>query len=82
MARNDYTGLLYAQPGLMEGLGRTLDLGGTFDSFNYSASEEQADRVALLSDWYAVGSDLYHAIGRFVARKGGPASHAGRIRSR
>ncbi len=54
MGRNDFTGLLYAHPSFTEGLGRTLDVGGTFDAYNDSDSDAEADRMALVSDWYAV----------------------------
>ncbi len=70
MGKNDYTGLFYAQPSLTEGLAHVLDLWGTFDDYNYSHSDEEADYVALASDWYAIGADLYHAISRFEANAG------------
>jgi hypothetical protein len=75
MSKNDYTGLLYAQPSFTEGLARVLDLWGTFDDYNYSPNGEEADYVALASDWYAVGADLYHAISRFEANAGDLVPH-------
>jgi hypothetical protein len=75
MSRNDYTGLLYSQPSFTAGLGRVLDVGGTFDAYNESASATEADQIALASDWYAVGADLYRAIIRFAARVDRPVSH-------
>lgn len=68
MGRNDYTGLLYSQPSLMEGFARTLDVGGTFDEYNYSTSETEADLIALGSDWYAIGADLRLTISGLAAR--------------
>lgn len=70
MGRIDYAGLLYSQPSTVEGLARILDVGGTFDDYNYSQSDTEADRAAIASDWYAVGSDLYRAIQKFSARVG------------
>ena len=75
MGRNDYTGLLYAQPSFVDGLARVLDVGGTFDDYNTSATEAESDGLALASDWYAVGADLYHAILRYPARAKDDASH-------
>jgi hypothetical protein len=68
MSRNDYASLLYSQPSFTEGLARTFDVGGTFDDYNYSTSTAEADELAIASDWYAVGADLYHAISRYAAR--------------
>jgi hypothetical protein len=70
MGRNDYTGLLYSQPSLLEGFARVLDVGATFDEYNYSSSEAEADYLALTSDWYAVGADLYRAIACYTADVG------------
>ena len=63
-----YTELLYSQPSFLEGFARALDVGGTFDDFNYSSSETEADCVAIASDWYAVGADLHHAIAAYTAQ--------------
>jgi len=82
MGKNDYTGLLYAEPSLLEGFARVLDVGGVFDDFNYSPTPEQADRLALISDWYAVGADLHRAISRYLADKIGAATHVGRSSGR
>jgi len=72
---NDYTGLLYANPSLLEGFARVLDVGGTFDSYNESASAADADQLATASDWYAVGADLYRAIQRFSAKAAKEVPH-------
>lgn len=80
MGRNDYTGLLYARPSFIEGLARTLDIGGTFDEYNYAADYDEADAAALASDWYAVGADLYRAINRYSDQ--GRGGHDGSTDSR
>lgn len=54
----DYATLLFATPSFYEGVGRVVDLGGTLTEFNRSGTVEEADRVALASDWAAVGADL------------------------
>jgi hypothetical protein len=63
---SEYTTLLYAKPSFHEGLARVLDIGATFDAYNDSPSPGEADYVATVSDWYAVGADLLHAINRFA----------------
>ena len=53
---------LLAQPGAISGMGRALDLGGTFDDYNQSSSEREADLRASYVDWQIVGNDLRSAI--------------------
>lgn len=53
-----FTSYLFASGGFRTGLGRVLDLGGTFDSYNYSPTPEVADATALYADWRTVGNDL------------------------
>ena len=76
---NDYTGLLYSEPSFLEGLGRVLDIGGTFDEYNESLTPDEADQLAIASDWYAVGADLYRSIRRFAASWHGRESTDGRV---
>lgn len=59
--------LLFADPSLLTGASRSLDLGATFDDYNESSTPEQADERALRHDWYIVGDALYAAICEFVA---------------
>lgn len=53
---------LCADPSWLSGAARILDLGGTFDVYNSSATGEEADAKAIYSDWAIVGEDLQHAI--------------------
>jgi hypothetical protein len=78
MGRHDYTGLLYAQPSFSAGIARTLDVGGTFDDYNYSSSPAEADQIALTADWYAIGADLFHVLSRFAAKTAGRIPHGRR----
>ncbi len=57
-----YSDLLYAQPSFLEGLGRLSDFSGALDWYNYSTTEQEADRLAIASDWYAIGDDLRSAV--------------------
>lgn len=56
------TEFLFARTGFLSGVARTLDLGGMFDAYNLSPSEEIADARAILADWTAVGNDIWQAI--------------------
>ena len=58
---------LFAMPSTLSGVARSLDLGGTFDSYNSSQTGEEADRKALTSDWRSVGKDLHDAMEKFEA---------------
>ncbi len=82
MGRIDYTGLLYAQPSAEVGVGRTLDIGCTFDTYNYSTSGAEADSVALASDWCAVGAGLRRSISCMAATAAGRLLHGRRSSSR
>ncbi len=53
---------LFAQPSFLSGTARLVDLGGVFDKYNKSQTEQQADSRALASDWSSVGNDLYAAV--------------------
>ena len=53
---------LFAMPSALSGVSRTLDLGGTFDSYNGSANGLAADTKALVADWQAVGESFVRAI--------------------
>jgi hypothetical protein len=82
MKMRDYTGLLFAQPSFAEGLARTLDIGGTFDAYNESQTSEEADRLAIASDWYAVGADLLSAINRYASKVGYEVRNVSRSQTR
>ena len=56
------TGFLFARPAFWSGMGAVLDLGGTMEIFNESASPDEADTLALANDWAAVGNDIRSAM--------------------
>lgn len=56
------TDFLFSTPNFLSGMGKAIDLGGTMMVFNASDSPAEADRLALLSDWGAVGADIYTSI--------------------
>ena len=53
---------LFAMPSAFAGIGRTLDIGGTFDGYSISRTPEEADALAMFLDWRAVGRDLSQAM--------------------
>ncbi|MGC8642073.1 MAG: hypothetical protein ACP5XB_19590 [Isosphaeraceae bacterium] len=75
---SDYTCLLFAKPSFSEGIARTLDVGGTFDEYNYSRTPAEADLIATGSDWYAVGADLLWAVNQYASRIGRGTDHGRR----
>ena len=60
---NNY--LLFSNPNFISGMARVLDLGSTLNEYNSLLSPEQADFVAISSDWLAVGSDIASSIAEF-----------------
>ncbi|MEH2034039.1 MAG: hypothetical protein V7K67_31275 [Nostoc sp.] len=56
---------LYARPSLIEGVARIVDFGNTLQEYNGSLTAEQADYLALLSDWVVVGHDLKKAMSQY-----------------
>ena len=57
--------LLYARPSFWEGVARLVDITGSLNQYNYSASDEEADCRAIESDWEAVGADILSAAKAF-----------------
>lgn len=66
-------------PSMLSGAARSLDLGATFDSYNYSKSEEQADAKALGADWHIVGETLAKAIDSHAEGELGVARRVGEV---
>lgn len=62
-----YSDLLFAQPSFMEGVGSLVDLGWSPEEYNSSLTPEQADSLALESDWRAIGQDLWSAMRQFAS---------------
>jgi hypothetical protein len=56
------SGFLYATPSFISGAARVLDLYGTFDKYNSSATEREADYKAIWADWSVVGHDIFDAM--------------------
>ena len=56
-----YASLLFAPTGAVAGAASVLDVGGTLSEFNSCLSAEQADRLAIQSDWASVGQLMWEA---------------------
>jgi len=71
------TDFLFASPSFIFGAARVLDLYGTYDAYNASYTEREADYRASVSDWHMVGQDIYGAMTQFVSLL--PASSIARL---
>jgi hypothetical protein len=60
-----YSDFLFAKPSPINGAARFFDFGATFDRYNVSTSEDEADARALHSDWAIVGQDIGSATEQF-----------------
>ena len=65
MDNKQLTMYLFSQPSFIEGMARTLDLGGSFDAYNESKNGREADFIALQNDCIMVGEDLKSAIQQY-----------------
>jgi len=74
----NYATLLFANPSFWDGFGRVIDFGGLSCEFNTSLTPEQADALALRSDWHAVGDDLWQAYSEL--RKNQPSLTDGTVK--
>lgn len=57
----------FVPPTFLDGVARTFDLFGTFDSFNVGRTPAEHDLVSMRDDWKAVGEDLQAALGKAKA---------------
>lgn len=66
MGANLGSDFLFPAPSPLYGVARLMDLGANLDSYNEVTTPEQADRLAIMMDWYVVGLDLKRSVDRFV----------------
>ncbi|MCB1175828.1 MAG: hypothetical protein KDK34_04070 [Leptospiraceae bacterium] len=57
-----WTYSLIPESGFLDGVGRVFDIMGTLPHYNFSDTEEEADNLAIYSDWAAIGQDFRNAI--------------------
>jgi len=55
----------FTVPSFLSGIARLLDVGGTFNSFYYIENAEEADSVAIESDWAIIGNDMKNTLADF-----------------
>jgi hypothetical protein len=55
------TDYLYARPSILEGIGRNFDFFGGLNRYNFSKSDLEADKKAIMSDWLAIYGDMQKA---------------------
>ena len=56
------TDFLFSQPSVLSGVASIIDLYGVSNDFNTSRTEEEADMMALRSDWITIGKDIRSAM--------------------
>lgn len=61
---------LFVRPSFIRGMARTFDIFGTGTVYNISPTGAEADRRAILCDWYATFSDLRAAYESAVRESG------------
>lgn len=61
--RSDF---LFSTPSFISGFARVLDLYGTYDVYDTSSTEREADFRALSSDWHVVGQDIFGAMTQYA----------------
>lgn len=52
---------LFAGPSFLSGIARVLDLGGSYDAYNFSSTPEEADKKEILDDWIRAYEELASA---------------------
>jgi hypothetical protein len=73
-----YSSFLFARPSFLEGVARIVDFGNTLNQYNGCETPEQADLVAIASDWAAIGLDLDQAAAECI----GPSWEARRVKKK
>lgn len=56
---------LFPMPSFLNGFANIVDIGATFDSYNFSDSPIIADYKAAISDWIMVGNDIEKSVGLY-----------------
>ena len=62
---NGLTDYFFAMPSFLSGVGRALDIGGKFDEYNFAATPEETDAIAIYTSCRAIGEDMMAACARF-----------------
>ena len=57
------TDFLYARPSFIEGMARIMDVTGSLNEYNHAQDGQEADTIAIWSDWAMIGQDMRRVIG-------------------
>jgi hypothetical protein len=63
-----YSDFLFARPSFLEGVARVIDTAGALNQYNRMPSAQEADALAMWSDWAAVGAEIAAAAAQFNGR--------------
>ncbi len=58
MSHRIETDFLVPTSSFLTGFGSVLNLSGNYFQYNYADTPEEADEIAIASDWLMVGQDL------------------------
>jgi hypothetical protein len=53
-----YSNFFFTRPSYLEGVGRVIDTAGVLNQYDSVLTPEEADALAMRSDWAAVGADI------------------------
>ena len=56
------TDFLFPEGSFIMGAGSVLDMNGSYFSYNFSPDGQEADRLAIKSDWGVIGQDIKKAM--------------------
>lgn len=60
---------LVSKSSFISGIGNIFDFTGSYQKYNSSKNEIEADSKAILLDWLAVGDDIKDALDKFSKEK-------------
>lgn len=61
----NYTTYLVSRSTVLTGIGQIFDFAGSYQEYNTSDADTEADAKATFLDWLAVGADLKQALNKF-----------------
>ena len=67
----NYTAYLTSKSSFLTGVGSIFDFSGSYQAYNASSSELEADAKAIFLDWLSVGDDMRSAAQKFGDDKQG-----------
>ncbi|HBH46232.1 MAG: hypothetical protein A2445_04285 [Candidatus Jacksonbacteria bacterium RIFOXYC2_FULL_44_29] len=65
----NYSTYLISKSSFLTGIGEIFDFAGSYEQYNTSDTEAEADAKATLLDWLSVGDDLRYALDKFKLEK-------------